>query len=290
MTNNIRIDYDRIVQSIRDEFATLYNEISINDEELYNTIKGITVYVDDEQNYLKRKEVQSNSIYIVVKFGSASINYGASACPLSLIIFSTENKIKPVQKLLNAFCARWTLQPLQNWPTAQQSWNTASVAQNFMEMGNAYRSLLTMPGVVVIGKDVLDIDKIYYVFDEDEGRDGMEEIDIISYSDQFNNSLDTQPFGNTHGRATSVSKFSVFAFIISTYLTDSRFVRDCLLASGYFDPSEKDDLEKGQNHTFKFIIIYSNGYTIRNSEFKMTSMAVSKHIGAVNTLAVGFTN
>lgn len=307
---NVKIKYSEIVGTIGDEFAILINELNEQTDDwsvnLKKDLVDVSVFVDDEQSFVKRKDLVNNNIYIVVKFGNASTNFGSSVCPINLIVFGTKNKVKPVQSLLGLFVSRWNLKDFGNSELSNQVWATPSVISNFNSVGNAFESLFSVSGSIIIGESVVKLTTLTYITDSGEELP----IDFLSINTAYDCAVSTQPFGNTFGFTKSEANFSSETFTFSTYLLNNQFVADCLNVQG-FRPRGTDATyasSKGPNDTFKFIIKFSNGFNNQPKEseqattednilgseffmeFKLRSVSINQRVGELPSLTVAFTH
>lgn len=308
---NAIINYSQIIETIGAEIRTLKTEIdngSADFSAVKDLISGVTFYVVDEQDFVKLKDINDKAIYIAVKFGNASTNFGGSVCPITLVILGTANKIKPAQMFMAAFCSRWSLQNFGNDGVSTQIWVTPQVSGNFNEVNDEFRTLFGITGTILIGQQIVKIGSIVYEYVDDNGHTQREPVDFLSWQGSFGNSLAPQPFGNTAGFAVSESNFSTNAFSISTYMLDSKLVEDCLAIKGFrkkIDNSHRKKSLLNGNSTLKLYIEYSNGFTNEPLEgsidpddpvlgtdtlckFKVSSISEGQRIGDIPTITIGF--
>jgi len=302
---NAQIDYIAVVNSIRKQIKDLQKYIIDNDEydsnpyfsKISPLIKDINFYVNDEQSMIKSKDkLDNNGVYVAVRFGRASINFGSSLCAVSLIILGTANKIKPTQLFFAAFASRYTTTTFDGTNT-QQIWVTPSVQTNFNEFADEFRNLLEISGTLIVGNETVAITggKIIYLFDED-GTPSSEEVPVLTWQDNYVNNLSPQPFGNTEGFSKSETNFSTYTFTISTYLLNSQLVADCMKIRG-FEQENPSGIQSVAfpNSNFKFAVAFSNGFANINSKeffktFKLVSCGISYQLGEIPTFTASFTH
>lgn len=326
--DNVKIDVEKIVGAISEQFQTIYNELSSDPAlaDYKEQIKQIqTITVLDEQSFTYRKEqLDTKALNIVVHFGSASVNFGSSIVPISLVIMGTSNKVKPTQTLLNFFASRWNLKTLCEGSTSQyadtqtsQLWTTPNVVTNFLEVDNTFRNLFSMAGTLIVGKETIKLGSlIYYYHDTEEGVEVLkhESIDFLAFDEQFNNALNPIPTGRTFGFSKSENKFSTYTFSVSTYLLNSKLVRDCMAAKGFRQiVGEGSSIHRegstiDPNHDFILYLEFSNGFTntpltneqhsttdpvlgeeIFFNRFKLVNMHVTQEVGRIPSLTLTFT-
>ena len=312
---NLRLNYDRIINGIKTEFAELFTSLEIDSvtdplsASIFEKIKGLDISVEDEEMFIKHKDLKPNSIHIVVKFGAASVNVLSSVCNISLIVWGSHNKLKPVQELLSAFVSKNNLKFLKYTVDDQivydnkitQVWTTPTINSNFTEAGDAFRSLFNVNGTIVVGQELIRLGTLTYTW---EG--GSEQIPFISFADSFGNALSPQPFGNTFGFTQSETNFSTYTFTIATYNLDCQLNRDIMAIKGFrykgIDVSKAS--KKSQNEPFDIVLDFDNGYSndflpdpndpITQSDFsrtfKLKDASTKQDIGQIPTVTMSFTH
>ena len=244
------VNYIEIIQSIGEELQNVWYALKeTSNEEILDEIKNIKkIEVSDEQSFNKKKnenKIEKGTIYVVVRFGSGSINYGSSVTPISLYAIGTANKVKPTQFLLSVFASAWTTKNLSQGlidsqgvsleiSHAIQVWNTPEIVTNFNEMDIDFRNLFRLTGNIVIGDSAIRLGTLSYIYDEAayalDNTKGIETVNIMSFQDGYRASLDSQPFGSTKGFAQSEVNFSTYTFSISTYLLTNKYISAAALS------------------------------------------------------------
>lgn len=138
-----------------------------------------------------------------------------------------------------------------------------------------------------------------------------ETVNVMSYQDGFQSSLDSQPFGNTNGFAKSEVNFSTFAFTISTYLVNGQLGKDMLSLRGFrYRPGGQYGEETSKfsaNDYVKIKLEFTNGYTnmpgngeeasdddpVKGDEFyckyKVVNSKIGQEIAGIPSLTIAFT-
>ena len=116
-----------------------------------------------------------------------------------------------------------------------------------------------------------EIDETIYIdysYDELSFIESSEKIPFMAFQKGYHASMNSQPFGNTHGFAVSEVHFSTDTFTISTYLLDNQLSRDCMAISGLrYRPNGVYKLEEGKSSVFspndlvKIGLEFGNGFT-----------------------------
>lgn len=335
-SSEVIVNYKKIVDSLREELLDVWNALrtlDVNDvshpeyKEIVDIISVIEkIEVADEQNFMrykKNKTLRENTVYAIVKFGGGAINYASSALPLSIYCMGTANKVKPVQVLLGTFASAWTTKNLSQGlddedPTALQVWNTPEVVSSFNEVYADFKNLYRVSGNIVIGPEAIRVGELVYIFNPTTCNYptipavGWESMNIMSYQDNYHASLDSQPFGNTHGFAKSEVNFSTHTFSIATYLLNGQLAKDMLAVRGFrYRPNGTYDNATSTfypNKPVKIMIKFNNGYTnvpgagetadatldpIKGSDFfswfKVVDSNIDQKLGEIPSLVVTFT-
>lgn len=262
--NNIEINYTEVVNKINNQFQVLlknekYNQLSIavGNEELFSKI---------EKEY---------NVYIVVKFTTSSFNFGQLSQNISLNVLGINNEIDLTQELLNDFVNTYNLHT-EGGET--QLYTTPSVALNFGTVLNGYKSLFTINGTLLIGKStLLRLNTLKYWYDETH----YEEIEVVSYNDITQNSLNPQVYANNKGRTKSYGTFQTFAFNIATYPDTSKQLIQKIYQMKYdFDNAH-------QNDSFSFSFVFETETAVL--EFKCSAANFDQKIGEIPVISLSFT-
>lgn len=140
----MRIDYDKIMETISIQFKDiLYNDM------YYNEFK---IHVAKEQDFNRIVDRDPKTIYIVVKFQPASLNYRQYLLPVTIYALSEQNKLDACQRLLLDYCMQYNLAMSED-QTTKQFYSTPQVISNFEEVYYGYRSMLYMQGTFLVSKD-----------------------------------------------------------------------------------------------------------------------------------------
>lgn len=139
------IEHSEVINIIRNSL------LEIMDEDYYY-YKDYNVVLAKEQEFIKLKQAKPNSIYIVIKFGSASINFSQTVLPITLTAMSEQNKLDVCQKLLSDFVNKYNLETSDD-STIRQIYELPVVTSNFNKVFEGFRSILFVNGYFVISKN-----------------------------------------------------------------------------------------------------------------------------------------
>ena len=138
------INTKSILSVISSQIADIIND---DDEHYY---EGLEIDIKEEQMFVgEETETSPNTIYVVVSFLPASIDYGQTAIPITFRIISEQNNLERTRTLFNEYAERYNLM----WnadKTMQQTYEIPSVMSSFNEIYEGFRTALTMPGAVLL--------------------------------------------------------------------------------------------------------------------------------------------
>lgn len=242
MSNNVIIPYKQIITLIEDQFQVIKSE---------NTdFKNISFIVSDEQMFNKIKDKKRDTLYIVLRFGAASFNYGQATLPLEMAVLGFDNEVEKTQAFLNAFVGKYNL---SQSGSMTQLYMTPRVSLNFNEVYNTFRSLFSVTGTFVIGDNTIRMSAInFYINGGEDPNEVPELIKVLSYNDSTTNSLNPQPYSDEKGRVRSYGSFQTFAFSVLIYPDGSKKLVQKLMKMK-FGPEENH-----QNDTFCFSLTFDN--------------------------------
>lgn len=211
---------DKTLDMIRREID--YILTSPNVDPLFYADYVNSVEICDEQIFAKKKNLTPNHIYIVVKFGTASFDFGQALLPITMNAVSEQNKLSVCQKLLFDLATEYTQKPPiegSDFPSTdyvKQLWNTPNIISNFNEVNIGFRSLFYMTGTLLIGHNSSPIVELVY----NKGVAGEEFVlsdYMITFSDSFDVYPDTQAFYSTHGIGRTAAKTASYAFSVTLF-------------------------------------------------------------------------
>lgn len=308
----IVLNYGQIINAIGDELQVVWRALKENAStaEMMENIKSIEI--SDEQSFIRKDKEQrllKGTVYVVVKFGSGSINFGSSVTPITIMCVGTANKIRPTQLLLGTFASQWTTKNMSEGQL--QVWNTPEVITNFNEIDAEFRNLFRLTGFVILGPAAVRVGTITYYYDHTD-MTKKETISMMSVQDGYHASLDAQPFGNTHGFVKSEVNFSTYTFSFSTYLLSGHLANDMLAVRGFRhrpNGTYSSDTSIFQpNDEIWMGIEFDNGYSnvpgqgedqidnddpVTNSsffyKFKLVDSKISQELAGLPTLVVTLT-
>lgn len=146
-----------IIQMIRNQLTELM-------EENYNLYKDYDVKIAKEQDFdkhMKNGQIKAKTIYVVIKFGGASINFGQTVLPVTFTVLSEQNKCDIAYTLLTDYVNKYNLESNQDL-TIKQVYESPSVSSNFNVAFEGYRSVLNVTAFFVISENANFFEYWYY--------------------------------------------------------------------------------------------------------------------------------
>lgn len=161
------INTKNILNIISNQIADIIND----DEQHY--YDDLHISIKEEQMFVGSDDSEKpNTIYIVVSFLPASIDYGQTAIPITFRIISEQNNLERTRTLFNEYASRYNL-IWNEEKTMQQTYEIPSVMSNFNEVYEGFRTVLTMPGAILLLENGNDCAVQYYPSLIVSEKDGM---------------------------------------------------------------------------------------------------------------------
>lgn len=260
------IDYGELTSTLRGAFAKIAK---------LDKYKGISWSLDDEQAFLKNEALdEGKSLYIVAQYGEASTSLGSFVLSVNLTALGLRDEVTTARGFLTDFATTYNLRSVGGYTIIA---NTSSIASNFNESGNGYRSLCSMSILVVYGGDSpIKFTKLIYVEGETET-----EIPLLEFQDQTHNNLAPQVYGDTDGRTKSYCVSQTYTFNITTYSINNSLINKV--------NSVKYGNSSQENNDFVFSLKMSNGQGFEKWHFKLSNATLSHTIGNIDGVGLSFT-
>ena len=154
------IDIEKIIDLLEGQLG----EVMADDEEYFSETRFV---LSNEQQYVKESQRHKNTIYIVVKFMPATINFGQVVLPITLTAVSEHNNIEKCQRLLLDFSQYWNLKNIGiSDYSVFQIYSSPSITSNFNEVYDGFRSAFSMSGTFLISKNSNECILYYYTDDK----------------------------------------------------------------------------------------------------------------------------
>lgn len=255
---------DQIIELIQGEF----DAVELN-----------KVVVTSEQMFIPANR-EHNKLYIVVKFGSASVNYNQKIIPITMNIFGFPNESVQSYSFLMNFVIANNLSQTSDGEEGliTQLYNMPSVAENFVNIDNNFRQLWNIIGQIALTTKSAFIEYIKYNSADVVTDDTIKKVKTLSINFNFTTSPNTQ-VNYSSEVATTVNLLGTFTLGISCYFDTSYLIRDIMKIVHIVTT---DNIEiTSVDQVFNFDIKFLNDDTLFNVDLKLTSATVNQPIGGI---------
>ena len=128
------------------KFAQIINELGYN----------INFKVSDEQQFVKDKYKQPDTLFIVVKQFVGPNSFNVRTAPYQIQVLSEQNQLDEAKEICNKFVAEHNYDVTKNGNTfIKHSYQQPSVMSNFNQIDVGVRSILYIPAVLQMMEDLL---------------------------------------------------------------------------------------------------------------------------------------
>ena len=135
------VDNEKVLQTI----STQLFELIESNMDLYG---NLNFFIEEEQLFYPEEHMEPDTICVVVEFMAASIDYGQTAIPITMTILCEQNRMDVTRKLFTEYAEKYNL-VWNKEGNMQQIYEAPEVAENFNEIYEGFRTMLTMPGAVL---------------------------------------------------------------------------------------------------------------------------------------------
>lgn len=285
---------------------------------LLQELNNDKIVVLKEQLFAKNGEFDPNKIYVVVKYLTSSIEYGAETQPVQLLVLSEQNGLQEAKEIFDTYTQthNWLSGKFGNTFVKQQ-YSSPVVMSNFNEAAYGYRSVLYVSATLFLLNNLMDITDLKVKIDAsnvanydpletynigdlakhegyvytcntdgttgawDEHKwDQKSTVDLnpMSASIGYTMSGDTQPFNS--GYAKTEKNFATFVMTINIACISNPFLNECVKIMNL------STTKKG-NETFTFY--FKIGEIQFNSfEMKMTGCSLTTAVNDIPSLQLSF--
>lgn len=228
-----KIDYKQVLMMIKEGIFAVMD----NDE--MGKYSELNVVIANEQFYIKAKEEEklaANTIYMVVKFSSAAVDYGVTVLPLTIVAISEQNHCDLCQSLLQDFTTMVNMET-NDTETIQQFYDSPVVTSNFNEMYEGFRSVLSVSGTFVISESSNPFTLEWF----NPTTAKYEEVHFINGNLGANFQPDPKLFYDSNNYIRSIDTMGTITFNISALL---------LSDEGFYDEMLKFITQKNYNNSY----------------------------------------
>lgn len=255
------IDYKKLVDLIQEQLLKIMAE----DADYY---KDFNFILSNEQQFVKVKYRKPNTIYIVVKFFNATLNYGQSVLPFGINAIGEANKLEVCQRLLSAYAQTYNLTRNEDG-TIRQTYTSPSVVASFNEVNDSYRDLFFVNGTFLISELNNSIESI--VINEIK-------IDAITFQTSLDAQPDPQAYYGSKNIVQTINKTATYTLSFTSYFINNEFYNSIL---GIINKTISI------NKPYNFTVTFKNG-TIITKEVRLLNASFQQNIGELPIIALVF--
>lgn len=237
---------------------------------------------NEQMFYKKDLKNTKNTIFIVVKYYPATLNFGQILMPIQLDVVSEANKLEIAKRLMCAFAETYNLEFNDDY-TIKQYYQSPSVLSNFNEIGFNYRSLLTMRGTLQISENSNLIRSISLVGGTDLNPT-YTDLGFITSNVSFDVQLETQSLYGEDNVTKSWARVGTLVLNFSIYLTNDEFCNTIL----YIISKNTTGAPNGISTPFKLRVLFKNNIVILQ-EFKLANATLQQNMGELPVINLTFT-
>lgn len=234
------------------------------------------IEVSTEQAYIKKKTLDPNTIYFIVKFLSATNTYEGQVKSVQIIALSEENDISHTEAIMNSFCVdhNYLLANIDG-KAVKQEYTTPVVMSNFNEVSYGYRSVIYLSGTLfIMNSGVYDIENL--TIDPAGTYNGK--IKTLSSSISYSMSGNTQPIG-TNKLATTVKNIATLSisFTIASMSDNQTLIQKIM------------NISSGTTDDTTFAVSFTLSGVSFSHNMRLTSMQFNTAPNTIPSIQVGMT-
>lgn len=252
-------------------------------------LSGFDIEVDEEQSFIKKKDLKPNVIYVLTRALQNSISIGVDTQPIQVLVLTEQNSLETSMALFSQFAKTWNFVPLtigNIW--VKQQYSEPVVLSNFNTVSYGYRSVLYMSVTLYIMENVVDLKDLYI--------DGNP-YTVLSFDIAYQMNPNTQQIvGENQFISRSVKSVSSLAISIALPVTANDLITKVLAIldetdSTTTDPSGDgytgDPTSYGGNENFYFTFkLGTKQFT--NKRMKLISADFGASVNDVPAIKLGF--
>ena len=263
------MNYDykyHLLEQLTTELRELQEEIGLSD---------FNFTIEEEQDFIKRRDYNPDTIYIVIKYLTDTKQIGATVQPLQLLILTEQGSLEVTKILFDRFSDNnnWHVYTSNNIYVKQQ-YSQPVVLSNFNPALYGYRSVMYVSATLFVMDNYVDV--------SDLTIDGVS-IEPINFSLTYTMSTNTQQKqgNNLSTSEKNVSTLAIAIAIPPIYSTLITKVRNSI--KGYDSGND--------NYSISFKLKISDDYaedSLLTYEMKLTSAMLISAPNQVPSWQLGF--
>lgn len=260
------------------------------------------IEVDEEQAFLKKKDLNPNTIYVLTKDLQNDLEIGVNTQPVQILILSEQDSLDIAKSFFSEYAKRYnfnasSISYLDNTQTLRyifikQQYAEPVVLSNFNTVDYGYRSVLYMSSTLFIMDNVVDLHDLKIGVYND-GITGITygNYKALSWNMSYSMTPNTQQTaGTTEFISKSVKSVSSLAITITMPVIESDLVNKALSIMAENDTSPNDladDLSYGGNENIYFDF-YLGTYHYEDLKMKLVSIEYGAAVNNIPSIRLGF--
>lgn len=266
-----------------------YNELLCQQLYSLQASQGLSDFefeVDSEQAFLKKKDLDPKTIYVLTKDLQSDKSIGVDTQPVQILVLTEQNSLDIAKAFFSKFAETYNFRAHFQSVDGQTTWikqqySDPVVLSNFNTIAAGYRSVMYISATLYIMYDVVDLHDL--TIDD-------EEIQALSFDLAYNMTPNTQQLGGDQYISTSVKSISTLAITITIPVVNSDLTEKILGIMDEKDntPSDSDDLTTyGGNEDFLFDF-YLGTHHFEDKILKLISADFGAAIDNIPAIRLGF--
>lgn len=247
--------------------------------------------VDSEQAFLKKKDLDPKTIYVLTRRLQNDNGIGVDTQPVQILVLSEQNDLDIARSFFSEFAKKYNFDASIEYYKdeygndhsmwVKQQYSDPVVLSNFNTVSYGYRSVIYMPVTYYAMYDVVDL--------RDLKIDGKE-YKALTFDFAYTMTPNTQQLSGTGEFISSSAKSSSsLALTLTLPVVSSNLITKILKIMDENDPTsyDADWLAYGGNENFYFDF-YLGGYHFQNKKMKLVSADFGAAVNNIPAIRIGF--
>lgn len=242
--------------------------------------EGLSDYnfkIETEQAFIKRKDYNENTIYIVIKYLADTKSVSSTMQPIQFLILTEQNSLDVTKVLFDKFATshNWTVAPDTGTEYIKQQYTSPVVLSNFNPVLYGYRSVMYMTATLYIMEDIVDFGKVSITTDNEEV-----EVDAINLALSYSMSTNTQQI-KSEEIASSEKTVSTLSITLSIPMKSSTLITKIL---GIINETE----EGNDDFVIKLYEDSDDSTPTISKTMKLISAQITTAVNQIPSIQIGF--
>ena len=267
------------IEKLRSQLYSLQQTLGISD---------YVFEVETEQDFIKRKDLTPNTIYILVKFLQNDLQWGADTQPVQILILSEQNSLDIAQAFFKQFAATYNFNThsesyyeggVSKTLWVKQQYTDPVVLSNFNIVDYGYRSVLYLSATLYIMYNVVDLQTL---------KIDNNAVNVLTWNISYNMTPNTQQVtGSSEFISKSTKSVSSLAITITIPVVESALTEKVLKIINETDGQTASELTYGGNEDFTFDFFLGSTH-FENKTLKLISFTHDTAIDNIPAIRLGF--